>query len=233
MTGPRGLGGMLAAQPMHFIWLIDCSGSMGLDGKIESLNTAIAEAIEPLRDASESNPSVEILMRVIRFSKGARWHVQQPTPLTAFTWSNVKVERPDDPTDLGSALQLLAPELMSPPMPKHAHRPHIVLVSDGMPSDDWRGGLAALVGTPWGNNAMRLAIAIGRDAQLPVLQKFIGNPEMRPLQANTPEMLAAHIRWASSASIQAVSQPLASHLPPPPAAPAPAPSGSASSDVWG
>jgi uncharacterized protein YegL len=224
---------MLAAQPMHFIWLIDCSGSMALEGKIESLNTAIAEAIEPLRDASESNPSVEILMRVIRFSKGARWHVQQPTPLSQFNWTSVKVERPDDPTDLGSALNLLAPELMSPPMPKHAHRPHIVLVSDGMPSDDWRGGLAAMNASPWGANAMRLAIAIGRDAQLPVLQKFIGNPELRPMQANTPEMLAAHIRWASSASIEAVSHPMAPIVLEPPQQPAQGQSSSSSSHVWG
>ena len=38
-------GGELAARPLHFIWIADCSGSMAVDGKIQSLNTAIREAI--------------------------------------------------------------------------------------------------------------------------------------------------------------------------------------------
>ena len=33
---------------------------------------------------------------------------------------------------------------------------------------------------------MRIAIAIGEDADTEVLQKFIGHPELKPLQANNP-----------------------------------------------
>lgn len=37
-------GGEMATRPLHFIWIADCSGSMGIDGKIQALNNAIREA---------------------------------------------------------------------------------------------------------------------------------------------------------------------------------------------
>ena len=45
-------GGELATRPLHFIWIADCSGSMAVDGKIQSLNTAIKEAIPSMQDLS-------------------------------------------------------------------------------------------------------------------------------------------------------------------------------------
>ncbi|MEZ4834079.1 MAG: hypothetical protein R2873_19210 [Caldilineaceae bacterium] len=38
-------GGALASRPLHFIWIADCSGSMGHGGKIQALNNAIREVI--------------------------------------------------------------------------------------------------------------------------------------------------------------------------------------------
>ena len=45
-------GGELAARQLHFIWIADCSGSMGVDGKIEALNNAIDEAVPHMRIAN-------------------------------------------------------------------------------------------------------------------------------------------------------------------------------------
>jgi hypothetical protein len=42
-----------------------------------------------------------------------------------------------------------------------------------------------------------------------VLQEFLGNPELQPLDANSPKQLAAAIRWASTAAVKAASQPVA------------------------
>jgi hypothetical protein len=61
---------------------------------------------------------------------------------------------------------------------------------------------------PWGKKAVRLAIAIGGDADLDVLQKFIGNPEIRPLTAKNPGDLVKFIRWASTVAIKQASSPL-------------------------
>ena len=38
--------------------------------------------------------------------------------------------------------------------------PQIILVSDGKPTDDWRGALQALFEVPWGKRSIRQAIAI-------------------------------------------------------------------------
>jgi len=54
----------------------------------------------------------------------------------------------------------------------------------------------------WGKKAVRLAIAIGEDADLDVLQKFIGHSEIKPLQANNPEALTRYIKWASTTAFK-------------------------------
>ena len=60
---------------------------------------------------------------------------------------------------------------------------------------------------PWGRKAVRIAIAIGEDADTEVLQRFIGNPELKPLQANNPEALVKYIKWVSTAVLKSASAP--------------------------
>lgn len=93
----------------------------------------------------------------------------------------------DGVTDLGRALTMLAEQLRIPPMTNRALPPVLVLISDGCPTDDFAKGLQTLMDEPWGKKAVRIAIAIGEDADTTVLQKFIGHPELHPLQANSPE----------------------------------------------
>ena len=71
-------GGALATRPLQFIWIVDCSGSMQ-GKKIESLNFAIREAIPAMQEVARENPNAQVLMRAVRFSDGARWHVAQAT----------------------------------------------------------------------------------------------------------------------------------------------------------
>jgi uncharacterized protein YegL len=92
-------------------------------------------------------------------------------------------------------------------MSDRALPPVLVLISDGQPTDDFGKGLDALLTEPWGKKAVRVAIAIGDDADLDVLRRFIAHPEIEPLQANNPEALVRHIRWVSTAVLQAASSP--------------------------
>ncbi len=82
-------GGELATRPLHFIWMCDCSGSMSKDGKIQTLNNAAREALPLMRQVSDENPNAQVLMRVLTFSHGARWHTPYATPLQDFTWSDL------------------------------------------------------------------------------------------------------------------------------------------------
>lgn len=212
-------GGRMAYRPVHFFWLLDCSTSMSINGKIASLNFAVKEAIPEMRQAAGENASAQLLVRVITFSTGAQWHVRLATPVEQFEWSDVTA---NGVTDLGAALRMAARELQTPPMPERAMQPVLALVSDGRPTDNWREGLRAVDSTPWGPKSIRVAVSIGQDADTAMLKEFLANPEMQPLQADNPTQLARAIRWTSTVAIRQASTPTAAGFsalptPPPPA----------------
>lgn len=195
----------MAARPLDFIWVLDCSGSMRFEGRIQALNTAIAEVVPLMREVAETNPHAQLLVRAVTFSSGARWHVAEAVPASDFLWTDVAA---GGDSDMGAALSLVAKALTVPPMPERALPPVLVLISDGQPTDDFETGLQELLATPWGPKAIRVAIAIGRDAGFDVLQEFIGvDSERRPLQAGSPDDLAAMIRWSSTVVVGQASQP--------------------------
>ncbi|HXD31461.1 MAG TPA: hypothetical protein VN643_10115 [Pyrinomonadaceae bacterium] len=110
-------------------------------------------------------------------------------------------------TDMGRALSMLAEELRIPPMANRALPPVLVLVTDGQPTDDFEKGLRALMDQPWGKRSVRIAIAIGKDADIAPLRRFIGHTELDPLHADNPEALVKYIKWASTAVLKSASAP--------------------------
>ncbi len=421
MTIRKRPGGEVAYRPLHFIWICDCSGSMSLNGKIQSLNNAIRETLPHMREVAEENPNAQVLVRTLKFSTGAEWHVNKATRLEDFKWTDLIADPLQTPTvdivflvdtsgsmsdeiesvkgscisfadtiikeganvrlglvgfdiggfrggrsdaftvhklstytigiwpltsprdfrrnvqslslgmfggggcylanrdtvdifphvvrtfsgppensrvliiisdeiggvegvtdivsqlkdsaitthvmdvpghsgahesiarqtggkfwditrtkgvhnfgdlldtvaktiarevtksladgnvslgtDMGTALSVVAAELKIPPMTDRALPPVLVLVSDGQPTDNFARGLKTLMDQPWGKKAVRIAIAIGKDADLDVLQKFLGNNELKPLLANNPDALVNYIRWASTAVLKVASAP--------------------------
>ena len=199
-------GGELASRPLHFIWIVDCSGSMEIDGKMQILNQAIREAIPHMQKVAEENPNAEVMVRAIAFSTEVRWPIIKPTPVADFKWPDLKGDR-EGLTNMGAALSMVADQMKMPPMSERALPPVLVLISDGQATDDEAKGLKALLDEPWGKKAVRIAIAIGQDADHGVLQKFIGHPEMKPLQANKSEALVKYIKWASTAALKSASAP--------------------------
>ena len=158
--------------------------------------------------------------RCCAFSTGVRWTIPQPTPVETLSWTNLTAS---GYTDLGAALSEVARVLHVPPMEQRALPPALVLVSDGQPTDDWRSGLQQLLNEPWGNQAVRLAVAIGKDADLDVLSEFIAHPEIRPVSARNPEELLHLVKWASTVAARVASSPVGTQsyggdLTPPPAA---------------
>lgn len=196
-------GGELATRPLHFIWIADCSYSME-GNKIQGLNHAIREAIPAMQSVAADNVNAEVLVRAVKFSNGAKWHVSEATPVEDFKWQDLHV---DGMTDMGAAFRLVADQLKMPPMTERGLPPVLVLISDGQPTDDFESGLKELMALPWGKKAVRIGIAIGEDADMEVLQQFIGNKELQPLHAHNAEQLVNYIRWVSTAVLQAASAP--------------------------
>lgn len=102
-------GGELSSRPLHFIWIADCSGSMQGD-KIGQLNFAIRESIPHMRTVADENPNAAVLVRAIKFSSGAQWHVATPTPIDQFQWTDLSTS---GVTDMGRALKMVAEDRKS------------------------------------------------------------------------------------------------------------------------
>jgi len=93
-------------------------------------------------------------------------------------------------------------------MPGRQLPPVLVMLSDGLPTDDAEAGLAAFMKSEFGAKAIRIAVAIGSDADKTLLQSFIGHLDMKPLQANSAETLVNRIKWAASVPMKAASAPV-------------------------
>lgn len=186
-------GGELASRPLHFFWIVDCSGSMYGD-KIATVNNAIQETIPMMQDAASENPNAQFYVRTLKFSSGATWVSSSPVPVNDFVWEDLEA---DGVTDMGKAFELISAQLGIPPMSDRALPPVIVLLSDGQPTDDYKKGLDMLLKQPWGKKAVRVAISIGQDADDDVLTEFTGNREL-VLQANNASDLTKMIKWAST-----------------------------------
>jgi uncharacterized protein YegL len=178
---------------------------MSVNGKIQTLNTAIREAIPLMQKEANENPNAQVLVRALKFSDGAQWHIAQPTPVDSFKWTDLTT---DGVTDMGKALSMVAEQLKMPPMTDRALPPILVLISDGQPTDDFSSGLRQLMELPWGKKAVRIAIAVGGDADRETLQKFIGHSELQPLEADSADALVKRIKWVSTVLLKAASAPI-------------------------
>jgi uncharacterized protein YegL len=214
--------------------MADCSGSMKGE-KIESLNRCIHEVIPELRQAQEDEPFAEILVRAISFSTGAQWHITNPTPVKQVSWQDLPA---DGITDLGQALHLLTTALTPDKMGRRNHPPVIILLSDGAPTDEWEKNLKDFNASAWGKpgRTVRVAIAIGEDADQDVLGKFTGNSEV-VFKAQNAAQLRSLLRWATvtlstqlSKGSSSTNAGVSATMQPPPAAIAP--DVGDSDDVW-
>ena len=195
MAALKRPGGELASRPLHFIWVVDCSGSM-YGEKIGTVNHAIQSTIPEMADAAKNNPNAQLLVRTLKFSTGASWVTPNPVNIDDFDWNDLDA---GGVTDLGKAFDLLSAQLTIPPMTDRALPPVLVLLSDGQPTDNYKASLDKLLHLPWGKKAVRIAISIGQDADDDILTEFTGNREL-VLQANNPQALVKMIKWASTAA---------------------------------
>jgi uncharacterized protein YegL len=228
-------GGPLASRPLRFFWALDVSSSMA-GYKIGELNFAVREALEPMRQTADENPHASVEVSVLTFGTGTKWLTPGPVKLEAFSWTDLTV---NGWTDMGQALRELAKELSVDAMPPRSLPPVVVLVTDGQPTDDFEGGLAEFMSQPWAKKAIRIGIAIGSDADLDLLRRFIAHQEMEPLLARNSSDLVRFIKWASTQVVKFASAPPSqgsgsskAALSPMDMMPPPPPADASATDIW-
>ncbi len=190
----------VARRTMTLFFVVDASGSME-GSKMGTLNSAVEEVIPEIRKISGENADAAIKIAVLEFASGARWIT--PTPMNAedFTWSFLNA---DGLTDLGQACKQLDEKLSRKAFMSDvagSFAPAIFLLSDGEPTDDYKPELAKLWQNNWFKKAIKVAVAIGEDANRDVLAEFTGNKEA-VLTVHTPEALAKMIRFVSVTASQ-------------------------------
>lgn len=161
-------------RPMPVIVLADTSGSMGENGKIEALNQALKEMIKTF--ATESRFRAEIQVCIITFSgKSAKIHL----PLTpAHLIKDLEFIEAAGATPMGQAFDVVRALLEDKELiPSRAYRPALILVSDGLPTDDWEQQFAAIQSSERAQKATRFAMAIGDDSDEVMLGKFTNDRE--------------------------------------------------------
>lgn len=163
-------------RTMTLFFVIDKSGSM-LGNKIGAVNDAVVNVLPMLDEISASNPDAEIKVAALEFSTGTNWLYDEPKLASDFVWQDVKAE---GLTSLGAACVELNNKLSRNGFMQSASgsfAPAIILLSDGGPTDDFKSGLAKLQGNNWFKAAIKIAIAIGDDADKDVLKDFTGTNE--------------------------------------------------------
>jgi len=184
---------MSSARPLPVILLADVSGSMAANGKIEALNDAIAEMIATF--AEEEDSRAEIHVSVITFgSEGAKLH-KPLEPAGDVTWENMAAVGRTPMGDAFSIAQQLIEDREV--IPGRAYRPTIVLVSDGVPTDDWKTPLASLLGSERASKASRFAMGIGEDADKETLKAFLADDEARVFEAHESREIKKFFRWVT------------------------------------
>ncbi len=152
------------------IVLADVSGSMAEHAKIETLNLAVREMLGALARAAE--PDVDVRVAVIAFGgSGARLHTSLSTP-DPLGWTDLAAA---GGTPLGAALdELVKLAEDRSVLPTNSFVPTVLLVSDGHPTDNVDPALTRFAKAPIGTRSVRLAIRIGPDANMEVLERFTG-----------------------------------------------------------
>ena len=164
-------------RTMTLFFLIDTSGSME-GNKIGAVNDAVVNVLPMLNDISETNPDAEIKVAALEFSSGVNWLYDEPKLAKDFIWQDVTA---GGLTSLGGACAELASKLSRNggfmQSASGSFAPAIILLSDGGPTDNYEIGLAKLKSNNWFKSAIKIAIAIGDDADKDVLKDFTGNSE--------------------------------------------------------
>ncbi|HJI61314.1 MAG TPA: VWA domain-containing protein [Ruminococcus bromii] len=197
---PYGGAVEVARRTMTLFFLVDTSGSM--DGsKIGTLNSAVEEVIPEIRKISGENADAAIKIAVLEFSSGARWITPAPMDAGNFEWNHLNA---DGLTDFGEMCRMLNEKLsrkafMSDVVGSFA--PAIFLLSDGEPTDEYQKELGKLKENNWFKKSIKVAVAIGDDANKDVLAEFTGNKEA-VITVHTPEALTKMIRFVSVTASQ-------------------------------
>ena len=184
------------ARPLPVILLVDVSGSMADRDKIGVCNRSVRTMVQAFAEATDANGDIQVA--VVTFGgESATLHL----PLTSaqeVEWADMDA---DGWTPMGDAFRLAAVMVEDErQVPPRSYQPTLVLVSDGIPTDDWETSLMTLEASGRASRALRLAVAIDMEEggdEYDVLDRFVGGQAGRVYPAKDASGLADALRWVT------------------------------------
>lgn len=183
------------ARPLPIILLLDASGSM--EGyRIDALNSAVKDMINSFSE--EENIRAEIQVSIITFGGEAKLHTDI-TPAKDIVWSDLVAT---GMTPLGGALDI-AKEMIEDrgKITSRAYKPTVIVVSDGMPNDNWRQSLENFMQGRSGK-CDRWAMAIGDASNKELLKEFVNNDDQYVFEASDASQIKKFFRVVTMSTLQ-------------------------------
>ncbi|MCL1921422.1 MAG: VWA domain-containing protein [Kiritimatiellaeota bacterium] len=165
-------------KTMVLFFMIDTSWSMR-GAKIDAVNSTIKEVIPELENLSDANADAQIKIATLAFSTGARWLTPRgPIAVENYVWKDLTAQ---GLTDFGDACVELNQKLSTSVTgfmreATGSFAPAIFLLSDGRPGS-YKKKLGELRKNDWFRKAIKVAVAIGNDADCSILAEFTGTGE--------------------------------------------------------
>ena len=189
----------VATRTMTLFYLFDTSGSMG-GTKIGQVNYAMKDIPQIIMDVAESAPNANIMVAAATFSSSVDWITPQPMTPEEFknNWRDLSTY---GLTSVGAALKSLNEKLSRQSFmgtnPMGYLAPGIIILSDGAPTDEWESALADLRKNNWFKNAIKVAFAVGDDADKNVLAQICGSSEA-VISIDDPEKIRQYIKFVTA-----------------------------------
>ena len=145
MENVNEFDGFVMPKPrmLPVILLLDVSGSMSYDAKMDELNSSVREMLASFKE--EQIVQADICVSIITFGSEVKIHTElMPAKDIVYTDMTAK-----GMTYMGRALDVAYDMIEDKTkIPKNAYRPVVVLVSDGAPNDEhWEEKLQRFVTT--------------------------------------------------------------------------------------
>lgn len=190
----------MARKVLPIFYVLDTSGSMQ-GQKIASVNEAMHETVEVLKDVSNKNPDAIIKIAVLTFSSGTQWATNEKglEDLEDFFWNDITA---GGTTDLGYAIEELNSKLSRSQFLVSDTGfciPVIIFLSDGRPTDSWKNKLKKAKENKRFKNSTKIGIAVGDDADRETLATVVDNIEA-VISVNDIDTLKRLIKVASLTS---------------------------------
>jgi uncharacterized protein YegL len=158
--------------------------------KIASLNEALRQMVESFRNLGDTRANIWLC--VINFADKAMLALP-PTPVADAVLSTLSA---GGKTAMGDAFRLAGQIIEDrTAIPRGSYLPTLVLFSDGRPNiAGWEAEIEHLLASPRSGRAMRLAMALGGDADEAMLRRFIGNSQVPLVRSGDAQRIQSFFR---------------------------------------